>query len=154
MATIFKGYRPRIARQMAAGDAEIMRWLGVATFAKASTGHWLAWHADKPDRMAVLPPNHPEGQQCRWIDAWDNEETIETGIEYVESGRFDSIPPATFNIELRRVFDRKTGKRLTELEDGDGRPTNQVATPTKPRMVFNLFFEGEEPEELPDDDED
>ncbi len=154
MATIFKGYRPRIARQMAAGDAEIMRWLGVATFAKASTGHWLAWHADKPDRMAVLPPNHPEGQQCRWIDAWDNEETIETGIKYVESGRFDSTPPATFNIELRRVWDRKTGKRLTELEDGDGRLTNQAATPAKPRMVFNLFFEGEEPEELPDDDED
>lgn len=154
MATIFKGYRPRIARQMAAGDAEIMRWLGAAIFAKASTGHWLAWRADKPDRMAVLPPNHPEGQPCRWIDAWDNEETIETGIAYVESGRFASTPPATFNIELRRVWDRKTGKRLTELEDGDGRPTNQAATPAKPRMVFNLFFEGEEPEELPDGDED
>lgn len=154
MATIFKGYRPRIARQMAAGDAEIMRWLGAATFAKTNTGHWMAWHEEKPDRMAVLPPNHPEGQPCRWIDAWDNEETIETGIEYVESGRFDSTPPATFNIELRRVLDKKTGKRLTELEDGDGRSANQAAAPTKPRMVFNLFFEGEEPEELPDDDED
>ena len=150
MATIFKGYRPRIARQMAAGDAEIMRWLGAATFAKASTGHWLAWHADKPDRMAVLPPNHPEGQQCRWIDAWDNEETIETGIKYVESGRFDTEGPVTLNITLLEVRDRKTGQRLPELEDGAGHSSKSA----KPRMVFNLFFEGEEPEELPDDDED
>lgn len=37
MATIFKGYRPRIARQMAAGDAEIMRWLG----ARTKLGKWL-----------------------------------------------------------------------------------------------------------------
>lgn len=125
MATIFKGYRPRIARQMAAGDAEIMRWLGVATFAKASAGHWLAWHANKPDRMAVLPPNHPEGQPCRWIDAWDNEETIETGIEYVESGRFDTEGPAALNITLLEVRDRKTGQRLPELED-DARPFRQV----------------------------
>lgn len=153
MATIFKGYRPRIARRMAAGDAEILRWLGAATFAKASTGYWLAWHEGKPDRMAVLPPDHPAGEPCRWIDSWDNSETIKAGIEYVESGQFDSTPPATLNIQLLRVWNRKTGQRLTELEDGDELPISQTAVPKKPRMVFNLFIEGEEPEEIADDEE-
>ncbi len=101
MATIFKGYRPRIARQMAAGDAEIMRWLGAATFAKASTGHWMAW---RPDRVAVLPPCE---LPCQWIESWGENDTIEDVIEFVESGLFDTEGPAVLNLFIENPV---TGK--------------------------------------------
>lgn len=104
MATIFKGYRPRIARQMAAGDAEIMRWLGAAIFAKASTGHWLAWRDNSPDQVAVLPP---DGQPCQWIETWGENDTIEDAIEFVESGRFDTEGPAVLNLFIENPV---TGK--------------------------------------------
>lgn len=104
MATIFKGYRPRIARQMAAGDAEIMRWLGAATFAKASSGHWMAWRDNSPDWVAVLPPG---GQPCQWIETWGENDTIEDAIEFVESGRFDTEGPAVLNLFIENLV---TGK--------------------------------------------
>ena len=107
MATIFKGYRPRIARQMAAGDAEIMRWLGAATFAKASTGHWLAWHEGEPDRMAVLPPNHPDGEPAYWLENWEDGRTIEQAIATVESGEFDRMPESVMNLFIENP---ETGK--------------------------------------------
>ncbi len=73
MAFIFKHYRFRIAERMAADDKEIKTWLNTATFAKASTGHWLAWHADEPSQMAMLLPDHPKGEPCRWIASRDSE---------------------------------------------------------------------------------
>lgn len=107
MATIFKGYRPRIARQMAAGDAEIMRWLGVATFAKASTGHWLAWHDGDVSKIAVLPPMHPEGLPAYWLESWESGHTIEQAMTTVESGEFDRMPESVMNLFIENPV---TGK--------------------------------------------
>ncbi len=107
MAPIFKGYRPRIARQMAAGDAEIMRWLGAAIFAKASTGHWLAWREDEAGKVAVMPPAHPEGQPCYWLEEWSRDSTIKQVIATVESGDFDRMPESVMNLFIENPV---TGK--------------------------------------------
>ncbi|QFY44647.1 hypothetical protein F6R98_20110 [Candidatus Methylospira mobilis] len=107
MAMIFSDWRPRIALRMAAGNDEIKRWLNQATFAKASTGHWMAWKGDDPSRIAVLPPDHPEGSECFWLDSWDKDDTIETVIEYVESGRFDTDDGVVLSLQ---ILNPKTGE--------------------------------------------
>jgi hypothetical protein len=91
MAFIFKGWRPNIARRMAcSGDDKLKRWLGVARFAKTSNGYWLAWHeGDDVDRIEFLTPDHPEGKECQWLDSFDKNDTIETAINYIESGEFE-----------------------------------------------------------------
>lgn len=107
MAMIFQGYRPRIAMRMAAGDKDIRRWLGTAIFAKATTGHWLAWHEGDASKVAVLPPDHPEGKPGFWIESWEPDYTIEKAIEYVETGRFDTEEPEVLNMF---IFNETTGK--------------------------------------------
>ena len=104
---IFQGYRPRISMRMAAGNQDIKRWLGTATFAKATTGHWMAWHEGDASCIAVLPPDHPQDEECRWLESLDNNDTIEMGITYVESGRFDTDEPSVLNLF---IFNETTGK--------------------------------------------
>jgi hypothetical protein len=86
-----------IASQMADGDAEITEWLKRATFAEASTGHWLAWRVDSPDLIAVLSPDHVEGDKRHWLDIWDDE-TLETAIARIESGEFDRVEAMELNL--------------------------------------------------------
>jgi len=88
MAKIFKDYRPRIAGKMAKGDAELKKWLSVAAFAKTSNGYWLAWQGEEPDTVIVLPPPDFKDDKCHWLESWDNDNTIESFIKYVESGEF------------------------------------------------------------------
>jgi glutathione S-transferase len=99
MAFFYSGFRPRIANQMAAGDKEIMKWLAGCTFAKASTGHWLAWHADDLERVALLLPDHPEA--CRWMEYWEENPKIEDAIEYVESGAFETESGDVLNLFIQ-----------------------------------------------------
>lgn len=107
MATIFKGYRPRLARMMAAGNPELTRWMNTATFAKASTGHYMAWHSDDAHSVAVLPPGHPEGEECLWIEDWSGDASIDEAIRYVESGEFDSSDTQELNLWIQ---DPETGE--------------------------------------------
>jgi len=101
MAFIFKDWRPRIAMRMAKGDKELMRWLNKATFAKTSNGYWLAWHqGDNVDRVALLPPEHPEGEECKWLESWGNS-TIETFIDYVESGEYEEEKNMVLNLQIQ-----------------------------------------------------
>ena len=88
---IFKGYRPRIAMRITKDDQVLKRWLCAATFAKTNNGYWLAWHeGDDIDRVAFLTPNHPAGDECRWLDSWDKDDTIDSTINYFESGEFEA----------------------------------------------------------------
>ncbi len=87
MSQIVENYPILIAARMACGNADIATWLENATFAQASTGHWLAWKAQSTI-LAVLAPHRAEGKECEWIELWDND-TIETAMSYVESGEFD-----------------------------------------------------------------
>lgn len=103
MAFIFSTFRGRIAQRMAAGDREISRELAFAKFAKTSNGYWLAWNPDNPSRVAVLPPDHPEGEPCRFIDSWEDNPSIDSTIEYVESGEFETDPPGEFNLFIEEV---------------------------------------------------
>jgi hypothetical protein len=90
MAYIFKDWRPRIDRRMNP-DRSMQRWFHDATYAKTSNGYWLAWReGDNLDRVAFLTPNHPDGQECRWLKSWDKDDTIETAINYIESGEFEA----------------------------------------------------------------
>lgn len=98
MAFVFTTHRPNIANRMAAGDKETLRWLDRATFAKASTGHWLAWHQDDPGQAMVLPPDHPADRQGIMLDNWDTDPKIEDFIEYVESGELERNPPGELNL--------------------------------------------------------
>ena len=89
MAMIFKGYRPRIAARMNPSHSED-RWFTAATYAKTNNGYWLAWHqGDNLSRVAFLTPTHPEGEECRWLESWDKDDTIETAVNYIESGEFE-----------------------------------------------------------------
>ena len=106
MAFIFTTTRPRIANKMAAGDKEVRRWMSFATFAKTANGYWVAWRKDAPSRMAVLPPDHPNGEPCLWLESWDDT-PVEEGINYVESGRFEEEEPAELNL---RILNEATGK--------------------------------------------
>jgi hypothetical protein len=107
MAMIFKGYRPRIARRMMAAAPEdenidLNRWLGKAIFAKTSNGYWLAWHDDEQlDLVLVLPPEDNQDKKCYWIESWDKNDTIETAIEYIESGRFAEDGAAVLNLFIQ-----------------------------------------------------
>lgn len=87
MTMIFKGYRPRIAARMNPSHSDD-RWFTAATYAKTNNGYWLAFHDDL-DRIALLPPDHPEGEECRWLESWDKDDTIVTAINYIESGEFE-----------------------------------------------------------------
>jgi hypothetical protein len=118
MATIFSGYRPRIALRMAAGNKEIKRWLDGARFAKTRNGYFVAWHENHPEQAAVLPPNHPEGEECLRIESWNDDDDIETAFEYIESGRFEEDDFSVMNLFIIEVRD-KDGNRIPELEDKD-----------------------------------
>jgi len=110
MAMIFKGYRPRIAMRMAAcsGDDKLKRWLYAAKYAKTSNGYWLAWHdGDNIDRVAFLTPDHPDGEECQWLESWNKEDTIETAIEYFESGQIEEDGPMVLNLFIQNP---ETGK--------------------------------------------
>ena len=104
MATIFNKRFPRIAVRMAANNREVaMQLLRHDKFAKASTGHWLAWNPADLSRVAVLLPDHPQGEPCKWIDVDDEDATIEKVIEYVESGRFDQEKDWVLNLFIEDV---------------------------------------------------
>lgn len=70
MAKIANQHPAAIASQMADGNAEVAEWLKGAIFAETSTGHWVAWHGDSPDRMAVLSPEDVDGNKRHWMDIW------------------------------------------------------------------------------------
>lgn len=97
MAKIANEHPAAIASQMADGDAEITEWLKRATFAETSTGHWVAWHGDSPDLIAVLSPDHVDGDRRYWMDIWD-EESLETAIARIESGEFDRAEATELNL--------------------------------------------------------
>ena len=99
MAFILKGYRPRIARRMNPSRSE-NRWFGIATYAKTNNGYWLAWHDDL-EKVALLPPDHPEGEECKWFESWDKDNTIETFFEYVESGDYEDEKDMVFNLFIQ-----------------------------------------------------
>lgn len=108
MAFVFSGYRPNIAWRMGASNKEIRDWLMLgAVFAKTSNGHWLAWRADDADRVMVLPLNHPKDEPGFWIDNLESDFTLESAIEYFESGEFDAEPPGLLNLFIE---DPVTGK--------------------------------------------
>lgn len=109
MAFIFTTHRGRIAKRMAASDREISRELAFAKFAKTSNGYWLAWNPDNPARVAVLPPDHPKSEPCRVIDSWEDDPSIDSAIEYVESGNFEADPPGELNLFIDEVL--CSGKR-------------------------------------------
>ncbi len=88
MAQIVREYPILIATRMAGGNAEIATWLEDATFAQASTGHWLAWKAHSTI-LAVLAPDRAKGKECEWIELLEGD-TIEMAVSYVESGEFDN----------------------------------------------------------------
>lgn len=99
MAFVFSGHRPNIALRMEAGNKEIRDWLmRGAVFAKTANGYWLAWRADDADRVMVLPPNHPKDKSGFWIENWETDFTLESAIEYFESGEFDANPPGELNL--------------------------------------------------------
>lgn len=99
MAFVFAGYRPNIATMMEAGDKEIRDWLmRGAVFVKTIPGHWFAWRADDADRIMVLPLNHPKDKPGLWLENWDADFTLESAIEYFESGEFDADPPGVLNL--------------------------------------------------------
>lgn len=99
MAFVFTGYRPNTALKMAVGEKEIDSWLmRGAVFVKTSQGHWFAWRADDADRIMVLPLNHPKGEPGLWIDNLESDFTLESAIEYFESGEFDADPPGVLNL--------------------------------------------------------
>ncbi|MDO5653122.1 MAG: hypothetical protein Q4G39_03355 [Brachymonas sp.] len=109
MALLLSGYQPLIAQRMAAGDKELLQWLDHATFAKAATGHFIAWRPDDPGRFVVLPPEHPTGTPCIQFESLDTDCTPEDTIEYVESGQFEADPPGELNICIE---DPETGRPL------------------------------------------
>lgn len=98
MAFIFGGYRPQIAWRMAAGDDDLLRWLQRASFAKTSTGHWLAWRADEPDRAVILQPDHPADTPALSLDDWEPNPTLERWLEYLETGELERNPPGVLNL--------------------------------------------------------
>lgn len=99
MAFIFSKPRGRIATRMAAGQIEVRRSLcEFRKFAKTSNGYWLAWNPADPACVAVLPPDHPQDQPCHFIESWEDNPTIESMIEYVESGNFEVDPPRVLNL--------------------------------------------------------
>ena len=106
MAFIYSNTRPRITDRMAAGDKELRRWFAFAIFAKTTNGYWVAWRKDEPDRMAVLPPDHPAGEACRWLES-ESDTPIKEGIEYVESGQFEKDGPMVLNLF---ILNEATGK--------------------------------------------
>lgn len=99
MAIIVKECPESVAILMAGDDPETFRWLNGATFAETNTGHWLAWHGDEPDRMAVLSPGNVNGEGRHWFYLSDGE-SIETAIAQVESGEFDQIEPFEWNMTI------------------------------------------------------
>lgn len=108
MAFVFSGYRPNISSRMSVGNKDIRDWLMLgAVFAKTSNGHWLAWRADDADRVMVLPLNHPKDEPGFWIENWETDFTLESAIEYFESGEFDADPPGVLNLFIE---DSATGE--------------------------------------------
>ncbi|KFJ92607.1 hypothetical protein JF55_05760 [Pseudomonas sp. 1-7] len=118
MATIFKGYRIRLAYLMSGSDTKADKWFDRATFAKASTGHYMAWRTDDLSRVAVLPPDHPRGEPCRWLASLSEDADIESAVRYIESGEFDEAAEGgMLNLFVTKVTDKATGERLREMED-------------------------------------
>ncbi len=87
---------------MSGSDTVVDKWFDKATFAKASTGHYMAWRADEPSRIAVLPPGHPKGEECEWLEGWsDKDGGIEGATRYVESGQYDEEEPMELNLWIQ-----------------------------------------------------
>lgn len=105
MAFIFKDWRPNIARRMNP-DRSMSKWFNKAKYAKTSNGYWLAWDDDL-NRVALLTPDHPEGEECRWLESWDGNNTIETFFNYVESGEFEAEKDQVLNLFIE---DPETGE--------------------------------------------
>ncbi len=94
---IYKGVRPLIADRMAGLGQHHRAWLDGATYAKTDSGYWVAWRADEPERIALLPPNHPKTEECIWVDAEDGTDTLDGWIRYVEND-YEKQPPAELNL--------------------------------------------------------
>lgn len=99
MVFILKGYRPRIAMRMNPSHSED-RWFTAATYAKTNNGYFVAWHDDL-DRVALLTPYHPKGEECKWLESWDKDNTIETFFKYVESGGYEDEKDMVFNLFIQ-----------------------------------------------------
>jgi transcriptional regulator with XRE-family HTH domain len=93
---IFKAVRPLIADRMAGVSQQHREWLNGAIYAKTDSGYWLAWRADEPARLALLPPNHPKNLDCIWLDADDDADTLDAWIRYVEQV-YGQHPPGILN---------------------------------------------------------
>lgn len=112
MSMIFKYYRPRIAGMMLAATPDdkrkdLQKWLYVATFGKSSNGYWLAWHDDEQNTVLVLPPKDSPDKECHWAESWDNNDTIETAFNYIESGKYAEDEPMVLNLFIE---DPETGE--------------------------------------------
>lgn len=99
MAFIFKDWRPNISRRMNPSRT-MQKWFTVAHYAKTSNGYWVAWHDDL-EKIALLPPDHPENEECRWLESWDSNDTIESFFEYVESGDCEKSDGMVLNIFIQ-----------------------------------------------------
>jgi hypothetical protein len=88
MAFFFSGTRGRVGTKMAAGKKDVGQWLAGCNYAKASTGHWLAWHVSDPACVAILLPDHLDGEACQWIASRFKDASIENAVKYIESGEF------------------------------------------------------------------
>lgn len=78
---------------MAAGDPDNEAWLKDVALQQPQNGYWLAWHKGDHahvDRVALLTPDHPIDEGCRWLDSFDKNYTIDTAIDYIESGKFEA----------------------------------------------------------------
>lgn len=73
--------------RMACGNPPIEAWLDNVRIQQTSNGYWLAWHDDgKPiDQVAMLEPDHPEGQECKFFSSWDDDNSIQSFVDYFEN---------------------------------------------------------------------
>jgi hypothetical protein len=99
MAFKYTKTMPRIGNRMAAGNREISDWLIGARYCKTSNGYWLAWHEKRDGRIALLEPNHPEGQECYWLENL-GDDTIDSAIQYVESGEYEKDGFSVLNLQI------------------------------------------------------
>lgn len=100
MAHIYKTHRALIAARMATND-EDRKWLSTATFAKTDNGYWLAWQPGDLSRAALLGPDHPKTEPCRWLESRGKNDTVEGLVEYVASGQLERDGPMELNILIQ-----------------------------------------------------
>lgn len=90
---VYSKQQKEILRHMAAGDPDNEAWLKDVALQQTQNGYWLAWHKGDHahvDRVALLTPDHPIDEGCRWLDSFDKNYTIDTAIDYIESGKFEA----------------------------------------------------------------